>query len=109
MARKTLADFNGDCQKYADYLESAQCLQDEGCDEYGVGKHKYTPTEGDWAKGHGHTVYDDKGNVKYERKPEDPESYGRPWKYHWLKEVREFLVSSEEKELISAPKVYVKK
>ena len=28
MARKTLADFNYDYQKYADYLESPECAND---------------------------------------------------------------------------------
>ena len=32
MARKTLADFNYDYQAYADYLESAECMQDDGID-----------------------------------------------------------------------------
>ena len=55
MARKTLADFNYDYQAYADYLESPECTNDDGydviADQYG---NVYTPTDGDWSKGHGH-------------------------------------------------------
>ena len=32
MARKTLSDFNYDYQAYADYLESAECANDDGYD-----------------------------------------------------------------------------
>lgn len=34
MMGKTLADFNYDYQAYADYLESAECMQDDGIDIY---------------------------------------------------------------------------
>ena len=34
MARKTLADFNYDYQAYANYLESAECANDDGYDTY---------------------------------------------------------------------------
>lgn len=80
MARKELSDFNGDYQKFADYLESAECANDEGidvvADENG---NIYTPTNGDWTQGHGHI------NVKngYNRPSDSPKSIARPWKNNW--------------------------
>ena len=45
MARKTLEDFDGDYQAYADYLESPECTNDDGidivADEKGNILHKY--------------------------------------------------------------------
>ena len=56
MERKTLEDFNNDYQAYANYLESAECMQDDGIDVYAEGRNVYTPTNGDWREGHGHFV-----------------------------------------------------
>lgn len=82
MARKRLEDFDYDYQAYANYLESAECANDEGydiiADQYG---NVYTPTEGDWTKGHGHK----NKNTGYDRPSERKDSYGRKWKNPWLK------------------------
>ena len=97
MARKTLADFNYDYQKYADYLESAECANDDGYDAYGDQYgNVYTPTEGDWTKGHGHK----NENTNYDRKPEDKESYGRPWKNPWLKYFTKLNLTCEEMQFL---------
>lgn len=53
MARKTLADFNYDYQAYADYLESAECANDEGYDIYADINGNIYESD-DWTKGHGH-------------------------------------------------------
>ncbi len=83
MPRKTLDDFKKwdgtpDYQAYADYLESAECANDE---EYSV----YADIHGniyesdDWTKGHGHkNVFNG-----YDRDKDDEESKGRPWKNPW--------------------------
>ncbi len=93
MARKTLEDFNYDYQAYADYLESPECVNDDGYDvigdQYG---NVYTPTEGDWTKGHGHK----NENTNYDRKPEDKDSYGRKWKNPWLKYADKLNLTAEE-------------
>lgn len=93
MARKTLADFNYDYQAYADYLESPECTNDDGYDvigdQYG---NVYTPTEGDWTKGHGHK----NENTNYDRKSEDRDSYGRKWKNPWLKYADKLNLTAEE-------------
>ncbi len=82
MAVKTLADFDNDYQAYADYLESAECTNDGEydviADQYG---NVYTPTEGDWTKGHGHK----NENTNYDRPSDSKDSYGRDWKNPWLK------------------------
>lgn len=81
MARKTLADFNYDYQAYANYLESAECANDDGYDGYGDQHgNYYTPTDGDWTKGHGHK----NENTNYDRKSDDPRSRGRNWKNNWV-------------------------
>ena len=49
MARKTLEDFDGDYQAYADYLESPECTNDDGIDIVADEKGNiFTPTDGDW-------------------------------------------------------------
>ena len=97
MARKTLADFNYDYQAYADYLESPQCLQDDGIDIYAEGRNVYTPTDGDWTKGHGHYV-DNSGLNKedYNRDANDEKSKGRPWYNKWLKYAEKLNLTAEE-------------
>lgn len=93
MARKTLDDFNYDYQAYADYLESAECANDDGydviADQYG---NVYTPTEGDWTKGHGHK----NENTNYDRPANSPDSYGRTWKNPWLKYADKLDLTVEE-------------
>lgn len=97
MARKTLEDFNYDYQAYADYLESPQCLQDDGIDIYAEGRNVYTPTDGDWTKGHGHYV-DNSGLNKedYNRDANDEKSKGRPWYNKWLKYAEKLNLTAEE-------------
>ena len=97
MARKTLEDFNYDYQAYADYLESPQCLQDDGIDIYAEGRNVYTPTDGDWTKGHGHYV-DNSGLNKedYNRDENDEKSKGRPWYNKWLKYAEKLNLTAEE-------------
>ena len=59
--RKTLEDFKKsdgtyDYQAYADYLDSAECANDDGYDilvDVPSGN-IYERTDGDWTKGHGH-------------------------------------------------------
>lgn len=77
--RKTLADFNYDYQAYADYLESAECANDDGYDTLVDVPSGNIYTSNDWTKGHGHK------NVKngYNRPDDDPKSQGRPWKNPW--------------------------
>lgn len=101
MARKTLEDFDYDYQAYADYLESAECMQDDGIDVYAEGRNVYTPTDGDWRKGHGHYV-DNSGTGKpdYERKPDDENSKDRPWYNKWLKYSEKIQLTGEEIELL---------
>ena len=84
--RKSLKDFNNNYQAYANYLESAECANDDGYSVFAEGRNVYTPTDGDWTKGHGH--FADKtglGKDDYERKPDDEQSKGRPWYSKWLK------------------------
>lgn len=94
MARKELSDFNYDYQAYADYLESAECANDEGYDVFVNAQTGdiYTPTDGDWTKGHGHK------NTKtgYDRDKDDKSSIGRDWKNPWLKYQKNFCISEEE-------------
>lgn len=98
MVRKTLEDFDNDYQKYADYLESAECANDDGYDaigdEYG---NVYTPTDGDWTKGHGHR----NDNTNYNRPADDDESKGRPWYNKWLKYADKLELTKEEVELLN--------
>lgn len=101
MARKTLADFNYDYQAYADYLESAECLQDDGIDIYAEGRNVYTPTQGDWTKGHGHYV-DNSGLGKsdYNREANNENSKGRSWYNKWLKYAEKLNLTTEEAEFL---------
>lgn len=114
MARKTLSDFNYDYQAYANYLESAECMQDDGIDVYAEGRNVYTPTDGDWRKGHGHYV-DNSGTDKpdYERKPDDDDSKGKPWYNKWLKYSEKIQLTQEEinllKDLLDKDDIKVKK
>ena len=97
MARKTLDDFDNDYQAYADYLESAECMQDDGIDIYGEGRNVYTPTDGDWRKGHGHYVDNtglDKGN--YNRSSDADESKSRHWYNKWLKYADKLDITLDE-------------
>ena len=98
MARKTLADFNYDYQAYADYLESPECTNDDGydviADQYG---NVYTPTDGDWSKGHGHQ----NENTDYNRPSDSKDSYGRKWKNPWLKYAEKLNLTPEEVEFLN--------
>lgn len=94
MARKTLSDFNNDYQKYADYLESAECANDDGYDilvDVPSGN-IYERTEGDWRKGHGH----ENVNNGYKRDKDDPKSKGRSWKNPWLIYLKNLKITLEE-------------
>lgn len=100
MARKTLEDFNYDYQAYADYLESAECANDDGYsvygDQYG---NVYEAIDGDWTKGHSHI----NENSNWEgRGLDDPKSKGRPWKNNWLKYAEKLNLTSEEIEFLTA-------
>lgn len=103
MAIKTLSDFNYDYQAYANYLESAECANDEGYDVYAEGRNVYTPTDGDWTKGHGHYV-DNSGLNKpdYNRDANDERSKGRPWYNKWLKYAEKLNLTSQEIEFLNA-------
>lgn len=83
IARKTLEDFNNDYQAYADYLESAECANDEGYTIYADEKgNEYEAIDGDWTKGHSHK----KENSNWQgRSLDDPKSKGRPWSNKWKK------------------------
>ena len=98
MARKTLADFYYDYQAYADYLESPECTNDDGydviADQYG---NVYTPTDGDWSKGHGHQ----NENTDYNRPSDSKYSYGRKWKNPWLKYAEKLNLTPEEVEFLN--------
>ena len=93
MARKTLEDFNYDYQSYADYLDSPECTNADGYDvigdQYG---NVYTPTDGDWTKGHGHK----NENTNYDRPSNRKDSYGRSWKNPWLKYNEKLNLTQEE-------------
>jgi len=94
MARKTLEDFNYDYQAYADYLESAECANDEGYDIYADHKGNiYERTDGDWNKGHGHNNVND---PRAPRDSNDPSSIGRKWKNPWLKYAGKLNLTAEE-------------
>ena len=91
MPRKTLADFNYDYQKYADYLESAECANDDGYDTY-VDEKGNIYTSDDWTKGHGHeNVFNG-----YKRDKDDEKSKDRPWKNPWLKYAKRLHLTEEE-------------
>lgn len=78
---KTLADFNYDIDAFTAYLNSADAMNDSDIDVYVdvTTNSIYTPTDGDWTKGHGHRVV----GTSYDRKPEDPKSRNRDWKNPW--------------------------
>lgn len=103
MAVKTLEDFNNDYWAYVAYLESAQYANDAGwnvvADEKG---NIYTPTDGDWTKGHGHQ------NVHngYDRKPESDKSKGRKWENRWLKLIDKLELTQEELQFLCLVYVY---
>lgn len=103
MARKTPEDFkdsNGeiDYQAYADYLESAECADD---DDYDIlvdvkSGNIYERTNGSWKEGHGH----DNVFNGYKRDKDDEKSKGRDWKNPWLKDDTDFEVKAEEQEFV---------
>lgn len=104
MARKTLSDFNYDYQAYADYLESAECANDDGYDTLVdvPSGNIYERTDGDWTKGHGHqNVYNG-----YDRDKDDDRSKGRDWKNPWLKYAEKLNLSEEEIQFFNALYVY---
>lgn len=79
--RKTLADFNYDYQAYANYLESAECANDDGYDTLVDVPSGNIYESDDWTKGHGHkNVFNG-----YERDKDDPKSSSdkHPWKNPW--------------------------
>lgn len=91
MARKTLADFNYDYQAYADYLESAECANDEGYSTYADINGNIYESD-DWTKGHGHkNVYNG-----YDRDKDDERSKDRSWKNPWLKYFQKLNLTEEE-------------
>ena len=101
MARKTLEDFNYDYQAYADYLESAECADDDDYDIYAdENGNVYQRTDGSWQIGHGHK--NDK--TGYDRKPDDNRSIGRSWKNPWLKYKEKLIIKKEELELLKEQK-----
>ena len=98
MAIKTLEDFNYDYQAYADYLESAECADDEDYDIYVDEKGNiYERTDKSWQIGHGHKKTDSDWEG---RDKNDPESYGRDWKNPWLKYKEELIITKEELKLL---------
>lgn len=109
MARKTLEDFNYDYQAYADYLESAECANDDGYDTYvdGINGHIYEPIDGDWTKGHSH----ENTNTGWKRDKDDPKSKGRDWKNNWAALSSLALLAYEDLQLVQAtdPNEYVRK
>lgn|SRR5574344_923894 len=91
MARKELSDFNYDYQAYANYLESAECANDEGYDTYADIKGNIY-TSDDWTKGHGHKNV----NNDYDRDKDSDKSKGRGWKNPWLKYAEKLNLTPEE-------------
>ena len=96
IARKTLADFNYDYQAYADYLESAECANDDGYDTY-VDQNGNIYESDDWTKGHGHKNV----NNGYERDKNDARSNGRKWKNPWLKYAEKLNLTTQEIEFLN--------
>ena len=96
--RKTLEDFNYDYQAYADYLESAECANDDGYDilvDVPSGN-IYERTNGDWTKGHGHkNVFNG-----YDRDKDDERSENREWKNPWLKYIKKLNLTPEEIQIL---------
>ena len=100
MARKTLADFGYDYQAYANYLESAQCANDDGYTVFGdQNGNVYEALDGDWTKGHSH-IKD--GSNWPGRSLDDPKSQGRSWKNPWLKYADKLNLTEEEMLLVQA-------
>ena len=99
MARKSLEDFNYDYQAYANYLESAECANDEGYDTYADIYGNIYESD-DWTKGHGH----ENVNNGYKRDKDDESSNGRSWKNPWLKYLEKLELTEEEFNFIN--KVY---
>ena len=91
MAEKTLKDFDYDYQKYADYLESPECANDNGYSVYADSKGNIYESD-DWTKGHGHKNV----NNGYDRDKSDKGSRGRSWKNPWLKDLVELSITEEE-------------
>lgn len=77
--RKTLSDFNYDHQAYANYLESAECANDDGYDTLVDVQSGNIYESSDWTKGHGHRNV----NNEYNRPEDDSRSNGRDWKNPW--------------------------
>lgn len=107
--RKTLEDFKMsdgtyDYQAFADYLESAECANDDGYDilvDVPSGN-IYERTDGDWTKGHGHkNVFNG-----YDRDKDDDDSKGRPWKNPWLKYEERLSLTPQEVELLNTSYIY---
>lgn len=107
--RKTLEDFKEsdgtyDYQAYADYLDSAECANDDGYDILVDVKsgNIYERTDDDWTKGHGHrNVFND-----YDRDKDDKRSKGRPWKNPWLKYAEKLNLTSQEIDFLNALYTY---
>lgn len=97
MARKTLADFKYDYQAYANYLESAECANDDGYDTYVDIKGNIYESD-DWTKGHGHKNV----NNGYDRDKDDDRSKDRKWKNPWLKYAEKLNLTQEEVEFLTA-------
>ncbi len=91
---KTLKDFNYDYKAYANYLESAECANDNGYDILVdvPGGNIYERTDGDWTKGHGHK------NVKngYDRDKDSESSKNRKWKNPWFIYIERLNLTPEE-------------
>ena len=59
----------------------------------------FTPTDGDWTKGHGHNNVHD---PRPARDSESSESRGRKWFNRWLKYSNKIVISQEEIELLNS-------
>lgn len=75
MTLKTPADFNYDYDKYVEYRNSAQSLNDEGITHVADAKGNVYDSD-DWTKGHGHRNSEN----GYNRPKDDPRSKGREWR-----------------------------
>ena len=114
MARKEAEDFkdeNGDIdyQAYADYLESAECANDDGYDILVdvLSGNIYERTDGDWTKGHGHkNVFN---GYDRNKDAEDSNSDEHPWRNPWLEYNSSYVMTDEEYELVESPKKLIKK
>lgn len=79
MARKTLEDFDYDYQAYANYLESAECANDDGYDIFVDGIKGQIYESDDWTKGHSH----ENTKTGYKQDKDDSKSQGRKWRNDW--------------------------